>query len=239
MRKYLLLIIVFIASLSFTVFSPPTVSAISSADTNIVTSQAASGSSLGQNIADHIGSSLPWYVVRGSGIIAAIALTILMISGIGMINGHVFKFIEPLTAWVTHKTLGIVLAVSMLLHMAGLLFDKFIAFSPLTLFIPWLSDYRPLVIFGIPLGSLFVALGVLAFYLIVIIVVVSLLWTEKKPRLWKLTHLLSYLVMAFVFIHALYLGTDLAGGWTRWLWIGLGIIIATIAVVRLQSTKSL
>jgi len=89
------------------------------------------------------------------------------------------------------------------------------------------------------MGSLFVALGVLAFYGLILVVITSLLWIEKKPFLWKIIHLLSYLVMVFVFIHALYLGTDLASGLWRWVWIASGVIVAAAVVARLWRAKTI
>lgn len=196
------------------------------------------GPTLAQTVVERAQGSWPWYLVRGSGIIAAITMVILMLSGIGMITGHTFKFLEPITAWASHRALGIILGVSVLIHMFGLLFDKFIPFSLATLFVPWLSNYQPVTIFGVQLGSLYVALGVLAFYLIAMIVITSLVWIEKRAFIWKLIHLLSYLVILMVFIHALYLGTDLKQGVLRYLWIAAGLAIAFSVYVRLKRAKS-
>jgi predicted ferric reductase len=194
--------------------------------------------SLSQEVIARIISTWPWYLVRGAGIVAAISLVILVLSGIGSVTGHIFRFLEPITAWASHKALGIILGVSILIHMIGLLFDHFVPFDLLTLLVPWLSNYKPVNLFGLQLGSLFVALGVLAFYLIVIIIIVSLLWIEKKPKLWKITHLLSYVAVLFVFVHALYLGTDFANGVPQLLWIITGASIAVIGAYRLWISRA-
>jgi predicted ferric reductase len=157
---------------------------------------------------------------------------------VGSVTGHIFRLLEPIAAWASHKALGIVFGISVLIHMVGLLFDHYIPFDVATLLVPWLSNYKPIELFGIQLGSLFVALGVLAFYLIAIVIIVSLLWIEKKPKLWKITHLLSYVTMLFVFIHALYLGTDLSDGIPRLLWIISGIAIAGYGAYRLWMSRS-
>ena len=82
-------------------------------------------------------------------------------------------------------------------------------------------------------------MGVLAFYGALIIVISSLLWVEKKPYVWKLLHLLSYLVLIFVFIHALYLGTDLAGGILRYIWIAIGVGGLGLIICRLWRSKTI
>lgn len=191
------------------------------------------GPTIAEKLADRTKSSWSWYVTRGSGLIAAAALTILMLSGIGQVTGHTFKFLEPLTAWASHRALGITFGLAVLVHGFSLLFDHFVPFTFWQILVPWQSGYKPLTLFGLHLGSLYVALGILAFYGTAIVVITSLLWVEKKPYLWKFIHLFSYLIILFVFVHALFLGTDLAHGILRIIWIALSVAIAWAALARL------
>jgi DMSO/TMAO reductase YedYZ heme-binding membrane subunit len=87
-------------------------------------------------------------------------------------------------------------------------------------------------------GSLYIALGIVSLYLVAIIIITSLVWVEKKPKLWKLIHLLSYIAMILVFVHALNLGTDVSSGILRLVWIafGVGVLIASLA--RLWRAKT-
>jgi len=197
------------------------------------------GPTVAQKFTARAKTSWPWFVARGSGMVAAVALVLLMLSGIGQITGDTFRFLEPLTAWASHRALGITFGVSVLVHMVTLLFDTFVPFNILQLLVPWLSSYRPVTLFGAHLGSLYVALGVLSFYGVAIVVITSLLWVEKKPYLWKWIHLTSYLLMVFVFVHALYLGTDLAHGILRLLWIALACAIGLAALYRLWRAKTI
>lgn len=178
--------------------------------------------------------SWPWYLTRASGLIAGVCLIIMTLSGVGLVTGHTFRFLEPLTAWATHRALGITLAVAVIVHIVTLLFDHFVPFSIPEILVPWLSQYEPVELFGVNFGSLWVALGVLALYLIILIVLTSLFWIDKKQKTWKISHLLSYLALAFVFFHALFLGTDTGSGWLRWVWIaaGIGIVIASLARLK-------
>jgi methionine sulfoxide reductase heme-binding subunit len=203
-----------------------------------ITVQSIPGPTVAQKLTARTKTSWSWYVTRGSGLIAAVSLVLLLISGIGQVTGYTYKFLEPITAWASHRALGIAFGVSVLVHIFSLLFDHFVNFSFWQLFVPWLSNYRPTTIFGRHAGSIFVALGVLAFYGVVIVIITSLIWVEKKPYTWKMLHLLSYLIILLVFIHALYIGTDLAHGIFRWLWIGAGISIAIATIHRLRRAKS-
>lgn len=184
-------------------------------------------------------SSWSWYLTRASGLVAAAALVFLLLSGIGQITGHTFKFLEPLTAWASHRAVGLTFGVAVLVHMFVLLFDHFVPFSLLTIFVPWLSNYKVVTLGGLHLGSLYVALGIIAFYASLVVVLTSIFWIDKKPFFWKITHLLSYLIFIAVFVHALYLGTDLAGGWMRWVWIGAAVACTLAILLRLRRADTI
>ncbi len=239
MRKGLIITLISLLSLPFILFSQPAMAEATTVNSNSIVVQSIPGPTLAQKVVERTQSSWSWYIIRGSGIIAAAALIILMLSGIGLVTGHTFKFMEPLTAWASHRALGIVMGVSILLHMFGLLFDHFIPFNLVSLFIPWASNFKPVSMFGIQFGSLYVALGILAFYGTLLVILTSLIWVEKRQYLWKFVHLLSYIVMGFVFFHTLYLGTDFTHGITRWLWTMVGISIAAVGIYRLWRSRSI
>lgn len=195
--------------------------------------------SMAQELLSRVQNSWPWYVTRASGLVAAVAMTLLMLTGIGFITGRTYAFIEPLTGWATHRTLGIILTISLVLHMGALYFDHFVPFSIVDLLVPFASDYQPIELFGVHVGSVYIALGIVAFYLILLVVLVSLLWVERKTTTWKTIHLSSYLAMLFVFIHALSIGTDLARGFGRYIWIGFGTLILYASLKRLWRAYTL
>lgn len=195
------------------------------------------GPSLAREITHRAATSWPWYITRAAGLLAAVSLVLLLLSGIGLITGTTFRFLEPLTAWATHRAIGIVFAVSAAIHVIALLFDTFVPFSIAQVLFPFVSNYRAITIVGVHLGSLYVALGIFALYGVIAIILSSLFWIDKKPHIWRFTHFLSYLVMTFVFIHALYLGTDLAKGIFRTLWIVFGIAVAIAIIIRLRRRR--
>lgn len=202
--------------------------------TNTVTVETVPGQSLKQIVENRTKQSWPWYIVRASGIVAGVSLVLLLLSGIGSVTGHSFRILDPLTTWATHRALGITFALAIIIHMVTLLFDQFAPFSIVDILVPWASSYKSITLLGVPVGSLFVALGVLAFYGAIIVVVTSLLLIDRKPKLWKLVHYLSYLIIFDVFIHALFLGTDTGHGLGRVLWVAGNIAVLIAIVVRLR-----
>ena len=236
MRKFLLVSLLFACSLGLFGFSNH--AAAANVKGGSVTVETIPGETLTQIITTRAEHSWPWYIVRASGIVAGFSLIALMLSGIGSVTGHFFKFLEPITAWATHRALGITFVAAVVIHVVMLLFDTFTPFTILHILVPWASPYKPVSLFGIHLGSLFVALGVLALYGAIIVLITSLLWVDKKPRVWKLIHFATYGVIAAVFIHALFLGTDTGHGLGRIAWILSGIAVVVAIIVRLRRTHT-
>lgn len=197
------------------------------------------GPSLTQQLTDRAKSSWPWYITRAAGLTAAVLLVVLVLSGVGLITGYTYKFLEPLNAWATHRALGLAFGVAVIVHIVALLFDRFVPFSIAQVLLPFASNYREVTIAGYHLGSLYVALGVFALYAILALIISSILWIDKKPHTWRILHYLSYLIVIFVFIHALYLGTDLAHGFFRIVWIIFGIAVAAAILARLRRARTI
>lgn len=185
-------------------------------------------------VAQRVGASWPWYVIRGAGFVAAGLLILLMISGIGQVTGITYRYVEPIKAWMIHRALAYALCASIAIHAGFLLIDKFVPFSLSKILVPFASNYNNgTTLGGLALGAAAVTFGILASYGIVIIVASSLGWIDTKKRAWRKLHYLSYLVAVLVFLHALYVGSDLKYGIFRLAWIMAGLLMILAIVIRL------
>lgn len=155
----------------------------------------------------------PWYIARASGLVAYILLFLLVVTGVGIKTFSIFKFIRPAFALLNHRYLGTALTVSVLVHMVSLLFDKYINFSLLDVFIPFSSSFKPV----------FLSLGILGFYFLIAVIVSSIFTISKFPKAWRLLHYLPYPMFVILFIHGYFIGTD-----TKFLIIKLIYIITAI-----------
>lgn len=205
--------------------------------TNIVV-EGTAGTSIFQEAMMKFAVSWPWYVTRASGLIAFVLFLILMLSGVGFITGRSYKILEPITAWATHRALGIAMGIAILIHIGSLYFDQFVHFDFASLLIPFVSNYKVVDFWGISIGSIWVAFGIFAFYIILLTIITSLIWINKKPKTWKFIHILNYFGAILIFLHALYLGTDLSAGVLRAVFIILGILILIASGVRLWRIKT-
>lgn len=189
-------------------------------------------------------TSWPWYISRAAGLVALALLFLLVLSGIGMYSGYTYRYIEPLEAWKVHRALGLSLGIAIFIHGFTLIFDTYVGFNFIQLLVPFASHYDDATLFGHQVGSLYIALGIISFYLAIIIIVSSLLWQQSKPRMWRWLHTLAYVLAIFVLIHAFYMGTrlytgsDLKTGLIRYLWLGAVILIVVGIVSRLKHIRT-
>lgn len=191
-------------------------------------------------MASSFSTAWPWYIIRGSGFVAAGLLILLMLSGIGQVTGFTYRFLEPVKAWAVHKAMALALCFAIVLHGGFLLVDHFVSFSLAQILVPLQSHYtNGTKLWGIALGSLAVSLGILAMYGVALIVATSLGWIDTHKKTWRWVHYLSYFVMFAVFVHALYVGSDLRYGTFRAAWVGLILLVALAVISRLARAGSL
>ena len=184
-------------------------------------------------------TSWPWYVIRASGL-AAVALHILiMLSGIGMVTGLTYRFLEPLKAWSIHRAMAIAMSILVLMHVAFLLVDSFAKYKVLDVLIPFRVQFENSQVFGHSVGSFYNALGVIALYMLPFIIFSSLFFIESKKKLWEWLHYLSYPFMLLVYFHTLFLGTDFKHGWLKIMWLLFGSLLVVLTITRIARLGSL
>lgn len=139
-----------------------------------------------------------WYVARASGLVAWGLLTASMLWGFLTATRILGK--RPKPAWVLdlHRFLGGLAVVFVAVHLLGLLLDSYVEFTFAELFVPFLSDWRPLAL----------AWGITAFYLLMAVEVTSLLKKHLPLKFWRYVHWSSYAVFFLATIHSFQAGTD-------------------------------
>ncbi len=186
-----------------------------------------------------VSTSWQWYIIRGAGFAATGLLLLLMLSGIGQVTGLTYRFIEPIKAWLIHKIMAIALAATITVHVGFLLYDHYVHFSAVQLFVPLLSNYsNNTTLLGLPPAGLAVTLGILAAYGVAILLMTSLKWIDTKKTLWRRTHYVSYIVVFCVFLHGVFTGSDLKYGAFRLIWIIIGLLLGIAIIYRVNRTRS-
>ena len=143
-------------------------------------------------------SSTPWYIARGAGITGYILMFLIVILGTGMTTGYIYNFLDPVKSWLIHKYLSLALGMVLLVHISALLFDRFINLSLKEVLIPFYSNF----------STIYLGLGILGFYILLIIIFTSIWLRLKYKRVWRSVHYFVYALFIFSLIHGLFIGTD-------------------------------
>ncbi len=165
----------------------------------------------------------PWILIRVSGISSFLLVFCLAISGMMMTAGWWYRVIPPNIAWSLHRTIGLTLILSILLHITGLLFDTFFHFGIIDVLVPFVAPYR----------AVWVGLGVLAFYAILLVVYTSVYQIQRHAGFWRFTHFLSFPMFILLFLHGIYAGTDTSRPWLQGMYWGTGGMMAVAVFARL------
>lgn len=139
-----------------------------------------------------------WYLSRASGMVAWLVLAASCLWGILLITRMLKPADRP--AWLLdlHRWLGALSIITTAVHMATLVGDNYVHFSWTELLVPQ----------GSPWKTTAVTWGVLAFYVMVVVELTSLVMKKLPRKLWHGIHLLSYVLFGMATVHGLMAGTD-------------------------------
>ena len=163
-----------------------------------------------------------WMVIRASGIASFLLLALITVLGTMLTTGLFFRIASPSTAWSIHRAVASALLISVLTHVVSLLLDNFIGMRLIDVLIPFASRFRPL----------FVALGVIGFYLLLLILGSSLYMMQKYARFWRIVHYLGFVMFVNIFLHGIFTGTDTKQWWMQAIYWTAGIVVGLFSAYR-------
>lgn len=165
----------------------------------------------------------PWYINRATGIASYLLLFLMIAIGITITTGVLFKVLQPTTAWELHRAIGLSLLVSVVVHVGSLLFDQFMKLGFLDVLVPFATHYRPVL----------VGLGILGFYLLLLILWTSIFSIVRHPVFWRTIHPVSFIMFTLIFLHALLLGTDAKRPWVVSMYWATAAMVVLLVAYRL------
>ncbi len=157
-----------------------------------------------------------WYVARASGITAWLFLTASVLWGIFLATDLLPKHRRP--AWLLdlHRWLGALTIGFVGIHIGALVADNYVHFDVADLLVPFASDWK----------TWQVALGVFAFWGLIVVQCTSLTMRRIPRRVWRAVHLTSYATFVLTSLHGTFAGTDA----THRLYVATSIV-TTVALV--------
>lgn len=166
-----------------------------------------------------------WYVARATGYVAWALLTVSVITGL-LLSARLTKG-RPTLAWILdlHRFLAGASVAFTGLHLIGLVADSYVQFDAADLLVPFVSSWKT--------GA--VALGVIAFHLLVAVEATSLFMRRLPRRVWRAIHLTSYLAFWLTTFHLVTAGTDAGNPFSQ---LAIAIVIALVVFLTMVRALS-
>lgn len=156
-----------------------------------------------------------WYLSRAAGLSAYVMLCVNIALGLALSLPLLERFAVKWRVFDLHQFTGLLLVALLGLHVLALLGDRYIGFTLPQLLVPFLSSYRPLEM----------ALGVLAFYLTLVVTFTFYIRQRIGQRVWRLIHHGSFGVFALSLLHGILSGTDTSTVWALVIYAGSALAI--------------
>lgn len=163
-----------------------------------------------------------WEMIRASGLIAYVLLSVSMIVGIG-VRVRALDWLMK-RAWVLegHQTLSVLAVVFTGAHIVFTLLNQHVPFSVLDILVPFASGWRPVAI----------ALGIIGFYLLVLLTFSSWLRPVIGQRTWRTIHYSGFAAWVLALGHGVFSGSDTSQAWVQWLYLLSAASVGLLIVFR-------
>src|SRR5512138_3299589 len=139
-----------------------------------------------------------WYLTRASGLMGYFLIWLSTAWGLVVSSKILDRFVERAFTYDFHEFLSWLGLAFIGVHVAVLMVDKYLPYSIWQILIPFLSPYRPL----------WVGVGVIAFYLSLLVTITFYIKSRIGASAFRKIHYLSFLAYFGATLHGLYAGTD-------------------------------
>ncbi|HSB01293.1 MAG TPA: hypothetical protein VLE49_11625 [Anaerolineales bacterium] len=139
-----------------------------------------------------------WYLTRAAGLMGYFLIWLSTVWGLVVSSKILDGFVERAFTYDFHEYLSWLGLAFIGVHVIVLMADKYLPYSVWQILIPFLSPYRPL----------WVGIGVIAFYLTLLVTITFYLKAKIGASAFRKTHYLSFVAYFGATLHGLYAGTD-------------------------------
>lgn len=139
-----------------------------------------------------------WYLTRAAGLMGYFLIWLSTAWGIVVGSKILDGFVERAFTYDFHEYLSWLGLAFIGVHVTVLMADKYLPYSLWQVLIPFLSPYRPL----------WVGIGVIAFYLSLLVTITFYIKSKIGASTFRKIHYLSFIAYFGATLHGLYAGTD-------------------------------
>lgn len=172
--------------------------------------------------------SVEWMAIRGSGLIAFLLLAGSTIWGLMISTKVLGRAVKAKPVAYFHESLAIGSLVATGIHLFFLYNHDYISFGYRELFVPGASTFEPLA----------VALGIVAFYAMVVITVSFYVKKWIGQNAWRAIHMTSFGTFVGAALHGVFSGTDTGNPIVTGTYVASSAIVLMLLVIRLAQAAA-
>ena len=139
-----------------------------------------------------------WYVTRAAALMAYLLLWFSTAWGLAVSSKIFDPVLNRFFTFDFHQFLSLLGIGFILLHIGVLLADRYLPFNLVHILVPFTAPYRPV----------WVGVGIISFYLTILVSVTFYMKSRISRQQFRKIHYLSYLAFAAAALHGLFAGTD-------------------------------
>jgi DMSO/TMAO reductase YedYZ heme-binding membrane subunit len=171
-----------------------------------------------------------WYLGRASGILAFILLSGVVIFGLIISSRAFIKVVPGAVAYEVHRFIAWLALATIILHFSSFFFDDFLRLRIVEVLVPFMLSRELKTVLGFEVGNA-AALGITAFYLVIILVLTSEFRAKISAKVWRRIHYISFIAYFLFVLHGFMSGTDSQTWWMRSLYsISVSLVILLVLV---------
>jgi methionine sulfoxide reductase heme-binding subunit len=163
-----------------------------------------------------------WYLTRGTGTVALVLLTAVLVLGILARAGGALPACPRFVTPALHRNLSLLAVVLIAVHVVSAVMDPYAPIRLLDGVVPFVSAYRPI----------WLVLGALTFDLLIAVIVTSLLRVRLGYRAWRTVHWLAYASWPLAIAHGLGSGSDVQARWMLAIMVAAGAVAVAAVLWR-------
>jgi hypothetical protein len=151
------------------------------------------------------GSRELWYVMRGTGLVSLVLLTLTLLAGILNVRRYANPRLPRAVSALMHRNVALLAVAFLTVHIVTAELDTFVKIGWPAVLVPFASHWSPF----------WVAAGTLAVDLAAAVVITSLLRARLPLRAWRAVHWVAYACWPLAVAHGIGAGTDSGTPWAR------------------------
>jgi sulfoxide reductase heme-binding subunit YedZ len=175
-----------------------------------------------------VNSQTYWYLTRGSGAVALLLLsTVVVLGTLGPTRVGGTRRWPRFALARLHRDLSLLTLAVLAVHILTSVLDTFAPIGWLDAIIPLHSAYRPV----------WLGCGAAAFDLLLALVITSLVRRRLGYTRWRRVHWLAYASWPIAVLHGLGTGSDVRAVWLQWMTIGCTLAVVLAICVRIARSR--